>query len=46
VVEADRTAQATVNEALATIESCPLVYTLLNKARKPAGDIAYGSYRN
>jgi protein-tyrosine kinase len=46
VVEADRTAQATVNEALAAIESCPLVYTLLNKARKPAGDIAYGSYRN
>jgi protein-tyrosine kinase len=46
VVEADRTAQATVNEALATVENCPLVYTVLNKARKPAGDGAYGPYRH
>jgi receptor protein-tyrosine kinase len=31
VVEADRTAQNSVNQALATIESCPVVMTVLNK---------------
>jgi receptor protein-tyrosine kinase len=45
VVEADRTAQATINEALATIESCPLVMTVLNKARRTASDAPYG-YRH
>jgi len=44
VVEADRTAQATINEALATIESCPVVMTVLNKARRTA-DAPYG-YRH
>jgi receptor protein-tyrosine kinase len=44
VVEADRTPQATINEALATIESCPLVMTVLNKARRTA-DSPYG-YRH
>jgi receptor protein-tyrosine kinase len=44
VVEADRTAQATINEALSTIESCPVVMTVLNKARRTA-DAPYG-YRH
>ena len=44
VVEADRTAQATISEALATIESCPVVMTVLNKARRTA-DAPYG-YRH
>lgn len=44
VVEADRTAQATINEALSTIESCPVVMTVLNKARRTA-DASYG-YRH
>lgn len=44
VVEADRTAQATINEALSTIESCPMVMTVLNKARRTA-DAPYG-YRH
>jgi receptor protein-tyrosine kinase len=45
VVEADRTAQATINEALGTIESCPVVMTVLNKARRTATDVPYG-YRH
>lgn len=44
VAEADRTAQATINEALSTIESCPVVMTVLNKARRTA-DAPYG-YRH
>jgi receptor protein-tyrosine kinase len=44
VVEADRTAQATITEALSTIESCPVVMTVLNKARRTA-DAPYG-YRH
>jgi protein-tyrosine kinase len=44
VVEADRTAQSTINEALSTIESCPVVMTVLNKARRTA-DAPY-SYRH
>lgn len=44
VVEADRTAQVKINEALSTIESCPVVMTVLNKARKTA-DEPYG-YRH
>jgi len=32
VVEADQTAQSTVQEALATIESCPVVMAVLNKS--------------
>jgi receptor protein-tyrosine kinase len=45
VAEADRTAQGTINEALATIESCPIVMTVLNKARRTASDTPYG-YRH
>ena len=44
VVEADRTAQAKISEALSTIESCPVVMTVLNKARRTA-DAPYG-YRH
>ena len=32
VVEAERTTHAVLEAALSTVESCPLVYTLLNKA--------------
>jgi receptor protein-tyrosine kinase len=44
VVEADNTPQNSVAEAMATIENCPVVMTLLNKA--PANEIGtyYGSY--
>ena len=44
VIEADRTPQATVAEALATVENCPVVMTLLNRA--PVNEIGtyYGSY--
>jgi exopolysaccharide/PEP-CTERM locus tyrosine autokinase len=45
VIGADDTPQATVVEGLATIESCPVVFTLLN--RVPASDRSgyyYGSY--
>ena len=33
VVEAERTTESTVKQALATVEKCPIVMTLLNKAR-------------
>ncbi len=44
VVEAERTAHAVLESALSTVESCPVVYTLLNKA--PESKIAsyYGAY--
>jgi receptor protein-tyrosine kinase len=44
VIEADRTPQSTVVEALATVENCPVVMTLLNKA--PVNEIGsyYGAY--
>jgi receptor protein-tyrosine kinase len=45
VVEADKTPQATINEALSTIESCPVVMTVLNKARRTASEAPYG-YRH
>jgi protein-tyrosine kinase len=45
VVEADRTAQSTVSAALATIESCPIVMTVLNKARRNSSEAHYG-YRH
>ncbi len=44
VVAADRTPQASAMEALATIESCPLVMTLLNKARRSGAGSYYGYY--
>jgi receptor protein-tyrosine kinase len=42
VVEADRTPQSSVVEALATVENCPVVMTLLNKA--PSSEVGYGYY--
>ncbi len=42
VVAADETSQSAMSEALATIESCPVVMTLLNKTRRGAGDGYYG----
>ena len=44
VVEADRTAQAMVKHALETIESCPVVMMLLNKARRPEVGSYYGHH--
>ncbi len=41
VVQADRTLQSTVKQALATIEACPLKLMVLNKSRTGAGG-AYG----
>jgi protein-tyrosine kinase len=42
VVEADRTAQAMVKHALETIESCPVVMMVLNKAPRPEIGSHYG----
>jgi receptor protein-tyrosine kinase len=43
VVEADRTRRSLVQEALATVEACPVVMTVLNKAsRSGAGGYGYG----
>jgi exopolysaccharide/PEP-CTERM locus tyrosine autokinase len=43
VVEAERTTASTVRQALATVERCPLVMTVLNKA--PGSEItAYSGY--
>lgn len=44
VVEADRTAQAMVKHALETIESCPVVMMLLNKAPRPEIGSYYGHH--
>jgi Mrp family chromosome partitioning ATPase len=41
VVQADKTLQADVQQALATIESCPVKMMLLNRMR-PAGKGSYG----
>ena len=43
VVEADRTPQRQVLDALATLESCPVVMTLLNKASSSEAGSYYGS---
>jgi receptor protein-tyrosine kinase len=43
-VEAHRTTHAVLETALATVESCPLVYTLLNKAPDSKDASAYGAY--
>jgi len=43
VVEADRTPQNTVSDALATLESCPVVMTVLNKATSSEAGSYYGS---
>jgi receptor protein-tyrosine kinase len=42
VVEADRTAQVLVKHALETIESCPVVMMVLNKAPRPEVGSYYG----
>jgi receptor protein-tyrosine kinase len=42
VVEAERTTEATVTQALATIEKCPVVTTVLNKAPVSGGGRYYG----
>jgi len=42
VVEADRTTQALVKHALETIESCPVVMMVLNKAPRPEVGGYYG----
>lgn len=42
VVEAERTAEGTLTQALAKIEKCPIVMTLLNKARAPNLGSYYG----
>ena len=45
VVNAGRTVQATVMEALSTIEACPVKMMVLNKARgDSAGGYGYGGY--
>jgi protein-tyrosine kinase len=42
VVQADRTTQVLVKHALETIESCPVVMMVLNKARRPEVGSYYG----
>jgi receptor protein-tyrosine kinase len=44
VVEADRTPQASVKQALATVEQCPVVMTLLNKIERSESASYYGYY--
>ncbi|WP_397534935.1 XrtA-associated tyrosine autokinase [Roseateles sp.] len=49
VVHADQTAQSAVQQAIATIESCPVKMMLLNRARATAGSgygygYSYGQY--
>jgi protein-tyrosine kinase len=43
VIEADRTPQSRVIDALTTLESCPVVMTLLNKASSSEAGSYYGS---
>lgn len=43
VIEADRTPQRSVVDALVTLESCPVVMTLLNKASSSEAGSYYGS---
>ncbi len=44
VVEADRTTHGTLENALSTVESCPVVLTMLNKAGASDGGSYYGYY--
>ena len=44
VVEAERTTHGTLESALATIESCPVVLTMLNKAPQSEAGSYYGYY--
>ena len=42
VVEAERTTHGALESALATVETCPAVYTLLNKAPESKAALYYG----
>lgn len=44
VVEADRTPQGSVKQALATVEQCPVVMTVLNKIERSDSGSYYGNY--
>lgn len=44
VVEAEQTSRNTVAKAFATVESCPVVMSVLNKGRDSAGTYRYGYY--
>ncbi len=44
VVEADRTHQSSLTQALTTIETCPVVMTLLNKVQRSEVGSYYGYY--
>jgi len=44
VVEAERTPQASVKQALATVEQCPVVMTVLNKIERSQSSSYYGNY--
>jgi len=44
VVEADRTPQGSVRQALSTIEQCPVVMTMLNKIERSESGSYYGYY--
>jgi receptor protein-tyrosine kinase len=46
IVEAERTTHRAVAEALSTIESCPVVMTVLNKATRSHVSQYYGYYSN
>src|SRR4051794_14887934 len=43
-VEAERTTHATLESALSTVESCPVVYTLLNKTPESRVGSYHGAY--
>jgi receptor protein-tyrosine kinase len=44
VVEAERTTHGTLETALATVETCPVVLTMLNKAPESESGSYYGYY--
>ena len=44
VVEADRTQQSSLAQALTTIENCPVVMTMLNKVQHSEVGSYYGYY--
>jgi protein-tyrosine kinase len=44
VIAADDTTQGTVSEALATLENCPVVFTLLNRVSPSDRGSYYGTY--
>lgn len=46
IVEAEKTPQSALEQALATIESCPVVMTLLNKVARSDVGSYYGYYRD